>query len=136
MLIWKLMVAVHVFLYRVTGGRFGSSMRGFNVLLLTTLGRKTAQKRTSPLGYIKDGDAYVIIASNAGLDKHPAWYHNIRSNPQVEIQVRDKTLSVKAETATGDYRKRLWEQLLREAPAYGDYEKQTEREIPLVVLRA
>ena len=109
-------------------------MRGFNVLLLTTVGRKSGQERSSPLGYIKDGDAYVIIASNAGLDKHPAWYYNLSANPQVKIQVRDKVLQVKAETATGDYRQRLWEQLLREAPSYRNYKPK--REIPLVVLRA
>jgi F420H(2)-dependent quinone reductase len=135
MFFWKLMVAAHVFLYRITKGRLGSSMRGFKVLLLTTVGRKSGRKHTVPLGYFMNGDAYVVTASNGGLNRHPAWYLNLTSNSQAEIRVKDKVLNVHAETAAGEYRQRLWEQLLREAPAYGQYEKIT-REIPMVVLRA
>jgi deazaflavin-dependent oxidoreductase (nitroreductase family) len=134
MFLWKLFMGLHVLLYRLTKGRFGGNFRGFKILLLTTVGRKTGLKRIVPLGYIMDGDAYVIIASNAGKESHPAWYLNLNTNSQAEIQVGDKVMTVHAETAAGEYRTKLWEQLLREAPAYGDYK--TRREIPLVVLRA
>jgi F420H(2)-dependent quinone reductase len=129
------MVAAHVLLYRMSAGRLGSSRHGFKVLLLTTVGRKTGIKHTVPLGYIMDGDAYVVIGLNGGLEHHPAWYLNLGTNSQAEIQVKDKLLTVHAETAVGEYRQRLWEQLIREAPAYKEYEKTT-REIPVVVLRA
>lgn len=134
MFLWKLFMGLHVFLYRLTKGGIGAKFRDFNVLLLTTTGRKTGLKHTVPLGYIQDGDAYVIVASNAGKETHPAWYLNLNTNSQAEIQVGDKLMTVHAETAAGDYRKKLWEQLLREAPSYGDYK--TKREIPLVVLRS
>ena len=132
--IWKAFTGFHVFLYRISGGRFGSQMRGFGVLLLTTTGRKTGKRRTMPLGYIRDGDSYVVIASNGGLDRHPAWYFNLQQNPNVQIQVRERTLDVKAETAQGDHRQRLWSQVLAEAPGYADYQTRTTREIPLVIL--
>jgi F420H(2)-dependent quinone reductase len=133
MFLWRLFMGLHVLLYRLTKGGFGATFRDFNVLLLTTVGRKSGEKRTVPLGYIRDGDAYVIIASNAGAERHPAWYLNLNSNSEVEIQVKDKVMTVHAETAAGEYRQKLWEQLLREAPSYGDYKPK--REIPLVVLR-
>ena len=82
-----------------------------------------------------DKDAYVIIGSNGGLEHHPAWFLNLGTNSQAEIQVKDKVMSVHAETAQGEYRQQLWQQLLREAPSYGAYENKTIRELPLVVLR-
>ena len=109
--IWKLVTNLSVFLYRASGGKIGGKMRDFNALLLTTTGRKTGKERTTPLGYIRDGGNYVIIASNAGLDYHPAWYYNLQNNPMAQIQVRDLVLNVKAQTARGDQRQRLWAQL-------------------------
>lgn len=132
---WQVFTGFHSWMYRATGGRFGSQMRGFNVLLLTTVGRKTGKRRTLPLGYIRDSERYVVIASNGGLDRHPAWYFNLQHNPNVMIQVREQELAVQATTARGDERRRLWAQLLAEAPGYGDYQTRTSREIPLVILQ-
>jgi len=73
--VFQLLLRFHVFFYRFTGGRFGSQVQGLQVLLLTSLGRKTNRKRTTPLGYFMDGDRYIITASNAGFDSHPAWFH-------------------------------------------------------------
>jgi F420H(2)-dependent quinone reductase len=131
----KLVMAVHSFLYRRTKGRFGGKMFGFNVLLLTTKGRKSGKEYTAPLGYIMDKGNYVICASNGGADRHPSWYFNITSNPQVTVEVMDKRFTATAEVTRGVERKRLFDALVAEAPNYGDYEKKTTREIPMVVLR-
>jgi deazaflavin-dependent oxidoreductase (nitroreductase family) len=132
---FKLIPLIHVFIYRLTGGRLGSEMRGFNVLLLNSVGRKSGQTRTNPLGYFVDGGNYIVIASNAGFDTHPAWYHNLKANPHTTIQVKSQIIKVKAETANSTERQRLWAELMKIAPGYADYEKQTKREIPVVVLR-
>ena len=104
------------------------------MLLLTTTGRRSGKRRTTPLGYFADEGRYVIVGSNAGFNYHPAWYHNIKANPRVTIQVKDKALNATAEVAEPAERQRLWDKLMTIAPLYGGYEKQTKREIPLVVL--
>src|SRR5688572_8442401 len=94
-IIFKLAMSVYVFLYRLTKGKIGGSMRGFKVLLLTTTGRKTGKQRTAPLGYFEPtpGGGYLIIGSAGGAEWNPAWYYNIRSNPQVKIQIGDRVMS-------------------------------------------
>ncbi len=104
------------------------------MLLLTTAGRKTAKPWTTPIGYIRDGSSYVVIASNAGSDRHPGWYLNLQQNPVARIQIGNRVLSVRAETAHGDRRQRFWSQVIAAAPGYAAYEARTTREIPLVIL--
>jgi len=133
--LFKLVARIHTWLYRLTGGRLGSQMSGLNVLLLTSRGRKSGKNRTTPLGYIMDGDNFVIIASNGGLDNHPAWYHNLRSTPLTTIQVRERVIRVNADRASAAERQRLWQTLIQTAPGYANYEKRTSREIPLVILQ-
>ncbi len=133
--LFKLVTAIHVLVYRLTGGKFGSEMRGFHMLLLTTTGRKTGKKRTTPLGYFEHDGGYIVIGSNAGLDTHPAWFHNLKSQPRATIQVKGRQLEVSAETADPGKRSQLWARLVEVAPGYADYAKQTNREIPLVILR-
>lgn len=133
--VYKIVMAVHTFLYRLTRGRIGGKMFGFKVLLLTTKVRRSGQLRTAPLGYIEDSGTYVICASNGGSDTHPAWYHNIKSNPQVTIEVKEKRIPATAQITTGEERLRLWNALVAEAPNYAEYAKSTTREIPMVVLR-
>jgi deazaflavin-dependent oxidoreductase (nitroreductase family) len=133
--IYKLITAIHSFLYRLTRGRFGGKMRDFNVLLLTTKGRKSGKHHTSPLGFIEDNGNYVICGSNGGSDKHPAWYFNIQTSPNVTIEVMDKRIPAVAEVSTGEERLRLWNALVAVAPSYKDYTTKTRREIPMVVLR-
>lgn len=131
----RLAMAIHTFLYRLTGGRFGGEMRGFKVLLLTTTGRKSGQKRTTPLGYFDYDGGYVITASNAGLPRNPGWYYNLKDSPQVTVQVKDRAMTAVAEEARGDLRNQLWGQLVEQAPSYAAYPKQTTREIPVMILR-
>lgn len=133
---FRIFLALHVFFYRLTRGRFGGKVQGLPVLLLTTTGRKTGKKRTIPLGYFKEGDGYVITASYAGFDQHPAWYHNLRSDPHAAIEVNDQRIEVRAEIAGEAQRDQLWTRLVALAPGYADYQKKTSRKIPLVILRA
>lgn len=124
-----------VSLYRLTNGKFGGRVQGLQVLLLTTIGRKTRQERSTPLGYFMDDGNYIITASNAGRDTHPAWFHNLRANPHVRIEIKDRQMEAKAEVAPPEMRSSLWSQLISLSPAYANYARKTHREIPLVILR-
>jgi len=103
-------------------------------LLLTTTGRKSGKKFIFPLFYGHTGNSYVIVASKGGAPEHPGWYRNLIANPDVEVQVGTKTFRAKARTATGAERARLWNEALKFWPPYADYQKKTEREIPVVIL--
>jgi len=133
--LFRSIFSIFVVLYQRTGGKFGGNVQRLRVLLLTTTGRKTGKKRTTPLGYFEHDGGYVIIASNAGFDTHPAWFHNLSSNPQVTLQVQDRQLAAIAEPADPELRKQLWAKLVELAPGYKAYQKRTTREIPLVILR-
>jgi proline iminopeptidase len=125
----------HVRRYRETGGEVGHDWRrGSKILLLTTKGRKTGEPRTVPLIYENDGDRYVIIASKGGAPEHPGWYRNLAQEPQVELQVWDEVFPARARTATGEERERLWKLAAQQWPGYDEYQQQTDREIPVVVL--
>ncbi len=134
-LILKVMIPVSVFLYRLTGGVIGGKLQTMSVLLLTTIGRKSGQPRTVPLAYLRDGSAYVIIASYGGLPRHPAWFLNLERHPEATIQVKKRQMQVKAETATPEKKRELWARLLEAAPGYVNYQKRTSRDIPMVILR-
>ncbi len=103
-------------------------------LLLTTTGRKSGEKYIFPLYYGETGNSYVIIASKGGAPEHPGWYKNLLANPEVEVQVGTKKLKAKARTVTGPDRAKLWDIALKFWPPYAEYQKKTEREIPVVVL--
>jgi len=125
----------HVRRYQETGGAVGHIWRnGATILLLTTTGRKTGNKRTAPLIYARDGDRYVIVASKGGAPEHPGWYQNLEKTPEVELQVKDEVFRARARTTTGDERERLWRKMNEVWPQYDDYAKSTSREIPVVVL--
>jgi deazaflavin-dependent oxidoreductase (nitroreductase family) len=131
----KFSMRMQIALFRLTKGRALSTLRGMPVLLLTTVGRKTGKRRTTPLMYIRDGDSYVVTASNSGSDKHPGWFHNLRASPQAQIEVPGMRLDVAASIATQAERDRLWPQLVAKAPFYDAYQHATTRPIPMVVLR-
>jgi deazaflavin-dependent oxidoreductase (nitroreductase family) len=133
-LLLKVMTPVSVFLYRMSGGAIGGKRGGLPVLLLTSVGRKSGKPRTIPLGYLREGDAYVIIASNAGLPHPPAWLFNLRSHPEATIEVKRSRMQVRAETADPAKTRELWTRLKEIAPGYATYQKRTSREIPMVIL--
>jgi deazaflavin-dependent oxidoreductase (nitroreductase family) len=126
-----------VMLNIVTGGRAyqggPDSPAGF--LTLTTTGRKSGQPRTVHLIYIRDGPAYVLTASNGGRPRNPGWFYNLRNNPQVTIRVHGTQLPAVAEVAGPEQRQQLWARLLEIAPFYAGYEKRTQRQIPMVLVR-
>jgi len=125
----------HVRRYQETGGEVGHIWRrGTKVLLLTTNGRKTGNATTTPLIYEADDGRYVVVASKGGAPQHPGWYRNLLAHPDVEVQVGTAKMKARARTATGEERARLWKTALQFWPPYADYQKKTEREIPVVVL--
>jgi deazaflavin-dependent oxidoreductase (nitroreductase family) len=103
-------------------------------LLLTTTGRRSGKPIVMPLIYGEADGNYVVVASKGGAPQHPGWYLNLAAQPQVEVQVIDKRFRAKARTSTGTERARLWEKMATIYPPYNDYQKKTEREIPVVVL--
>ena len=126
---------IHTFWYRMSGGALGGSLAGRRMLLLTTSGRKSARPRTVALQYLQDGDTPVVIASNGGNPRHPAWWLNLEASPDAEIQIRNETRKVVAEKAEGAERDRLWKAAVDMYSGYEDYQKTANREIPVVVLR-
>ncbi|WP_206785123.1 nitroreductase family deazaflavin-dependent oxidoreductase [Amycolatopsis sp. MtRt-6] len=121
--------------FRANGGKVGNYFEGKNVLLLTTIGAKSGAERLSPLVYTKDGDRYVVAASMGGAPKNPAWYHNLVANPKVTVEVGSEkfeaTATVIADRAERD---RLYAGMVAHAEGFADYEKKTDRLIPIVVL--
>ena len=131
----KLYGQEHVRRYRETGGEVGHIWKeGSTVLLLTTKGRKTGEDRTTPLIYARDGDDYVIVASQGGAPEHPGWYRNLTKTPEVELQVEDDVFPARARTAEGEERERLWRKANEIWPHYEEYAERTDRVIPVVVL--
>jgi deazaflavin-dependent oxidoreductase (nitroreductase family) len=103
-------------------------------LLLTTTGRKSGERFVFPLFYGKVGGSYFVVASKGGAPEHPGWYRNILADPEVEVQVGTVRTKARARTAAGEERARLWREALEFWPPYADYQRKTEREIPVVVL--
>ena len=103
-------------------------------LVLHTTGRRSGQPRQTPLSYTKDGDAYVVIASDGGSPRHPDWYLNLQDDPHADVDVGGRRLRVRAETVTGDERDRLWRQAVRSYGGYAGYQARTDRQIPVVRL--
>jgi deazaflavin-dependent oxidoreductase (nitroreductase family) len=125
----------HVRAYRETGGARGYHWRGTEILLLTTVGRRSGSERTMPLIHRADGpDRWVVVASKGGWPANPGWYENLRADPDVTIQVRDEVVPVHATTTEGAERERLWSLMTEVWPAYDEYQARTDREIPVVLL--
>jgi deazaflavin-dependent oxidoreductase (nitroreductase family) len=128
---------VHQFLYERSGGRIGHRLLGIPCLLLYTTGAKTGRERTSALTYARDGEDYVIVASMGGAPRSPGWYHNLRAQPDVQIQVGTRRMRAHARPVVrgdADY-ERLWDLVnANNRNRYRGYQKQTARAIPMVVL--
>ena len=125
--------------FRSDNGKISSGMfKGARLLLLTTTGAKTGKERINPLAFTRDGDNYVIIASKGGSPTHPDWYHNILANPEVGVEVATHSgvhqFRAHARIAEGDERRRLYDAQAAVMPNFAEYQKKTEREIPVIVL--
>lgn len=128
------LTAAHVRLYRASGGRLGRKFRGAPVMLLDHVGRKSGAHRTSPLIYARDGDDVLLIASNGGDARNPAWFHNLTAAGTAHVVVGSESWDVTARVAEEPERTRLWQKMTAAYPPYDDYQQRTDRQIPLVVL--
>lgn len=124
----------HVKRYVETDGEEGHDWQGTTVLILTTKGRKSGESRSTPLIYGRSGDDYLIVASNGGAAAHPTWYLNLDAEPAVELQVKGDRFKARARTAAEEEKPELWETMVGRWRSYADYQKKTDRQIPVVVL--
>jgi deazaflavin-dependent oxidoreductase (nitroreductase family) len=125
----------HVRRYIETDGEVGYIWReGSPILLLTVTGRKSGTEYTTPLIFGRDGESYVLVASQGGRPKHPDWYLNLAAHPEVGVQVKGDTFRARARTAEGPERERLWRAMNEIWKHYDSYQEKTTREIPVVVL--
>ena len=132
--LFRFVLAVSVYLYRRTRGSFGGHVQGLQVLLLTTIGRKTGKTYTTPLGYFMEDGNYIITASYAGFDNNPGWYYNLLATPHVRLEIKDQQIEAEAKVAPPEKRKSLWSKLISLSPTYAKYATKTSREIPLIIL--
>ncbi|HTX23785.1 MAG TPA: nitroreductase family deazaflavin-dependent oxidoreductase [Steroidobacteraceae bacterium] len=114
---------------------FGGGKGMVPTLLLTTTGRKSGRSLTLPLIFGTAGADYVVVGSKGGAPSHPAWYLNLLANPEVRVQVKADKFDARAFTATGQERAALWKKMVEIYGPYEDYQKKTQRQIPVVVLR-
>jgi F420H(2)-dependent quinone reductase len=125
----------HTLAYRATHGVVGHRFPGLPpMLLLDHVGAKSGQLRTSPLVYTSDGNQLVLVASKGGHAKNPAWFHNLRANPDTTVQVGSERRQVRARVARPEERGRLWEMAVANYAGFDEYQQRADREIPLVVL--
>lgn len=129
-----LLMDEHVRRYRETDGEVGYIWNGVPILLLTTVGRRSGQQRTSALIFARRADDYLVVASQGGAPTHPKWYLNLQATPEAEIQVRADHIPVTTRTATAEEKPRLWKVVTEVWPNYDTYQTRTDRDIPVVVL--
>lgn len=125
---------LNVPVYRATGGRLFGRVGRAPVLLLTTTGRKSGQPRTAPVLYLRDGERLIVIGSNAGNERPPAWALNLVANPDAEVEVGRERRPVHARVAEGEERAELWRRVNDQYAGFDDYATRTDREIRVFVL--
>ncbi len=121
-------------LYRASGGAIGERQWTFHMLLLESVGRKSGKQHTHTLLYFRDGERYIVVASNFAGPKNPAWYWNLRAQPHTRLQAGRKRLNVVATEAEGEERERLWKMAVEEYSNYTVYQQNTSRQIPIIIL--
>jgi len=131
----RIMSTLNVVAFRLSKGRLGGRFPGgAPVLLLTTIGRKSGERRTAPVLYLADGDRFVVVASKGGFSTHPLWYKNLESNPNVEVEVGSERKKMMAKRASDVEKRVLWPKLVAMYRDFDDYQARTQREIPVVIL--
>lgn len=133
--ITKAFTNTHIFLYRISKGKLGGTLGNFPILLLTTTGRKSGLQRTTPVVYIHDGDAYLIVASAGGADQHPIWFLNLQNKPEAKIEVEGEINKVAVEITSDGERARLYERFKAQGDNFVQYEQNTKRPIPVIRLK-
>jgi deazaflavin-dependent oxidoreductase (nitroreductase family) len=133
--ITSLVIGAHVRLYRASKGKVGGSMGGNRLGLLTTVGRRSGRPRTVPVTtFPQDDGSLVVVASNGGQDRPPAWYGNLRAHPQVHLQLGAELRPMLARTATAQEKAEIWPGIVARAKNFAGYQKKTDRDIPVVIL--
>jgi deazaflavin-dependent oxidoreductase (nitroreductase family) len=120
--------------FRANGGKVSGMFAGAPLLLLTTTGARSGQPRVAPLAYTSDNDRLVVIASKGGAPTHPDWFHNLRANPEVTVEVGKEAFPARATIPEGAERQRLFEQMAAQMPNFAEYQRNTTRKLPVVVL--
>ncbi|BBG01148.1 MULTISPECIES: nitroreductase/quinone reductase family protein [Pseudonocardia] len=125
--------------FRENDGRVGEPFTGLPMALVHHVGARSGTERITPLRWFADGGSYVIVASNAGAPDHPAWYHNLKANPDTVVEVSDgagrvDTVTVRTSELTGEHRDRIWTRITDDNEAFAEYERRTDRTIPLLAL--
>lgn len=135
-LFFKAMNGIHRVMLTASGGRFGNDLMNMPVLELTTTGAKSGQKRTAMLtSPVQEGETIVIVASRGGDPQHPAWFHNLKANPDVEVSLKGgPKRPMRARVADAEERSRLWPDITKRYSGYAQYQTKTTREIPVVLL--
>ena len=134
-LVFRGINAFHPLVLRLSGGRVGRSLVGMPVVLLETVGRKSGEVRHTPLtAPVVDGDTVVLVASYGGDSRHPAWYLNLRDQPDVAITMNGVRREMRARTATAEEKAELWPRIVTAYRGYAAYQRRTSREIPVVIL--
>jgi deazaflavin-dependent oxidoreductase (nitroreductase family) len=133
---WQLRLAwrLHRWIYGLSGGRIGTMVNGMPVLMLTTRGRRSGELRTVALQYLRAGDAYVVIGSYVGENKHPAWWMNLVAEPDATVRRGGRVEGIRAREADGQERELLWREIVAIDPAYAEYQQRTSRRIPVILL--
>lgn len=120
--------------FRANAGRVGGNFEGAPMLLLHTTGAKSGRERVNPMMYLRDGERVLVFASKAGADTHPDWFHNVRANPRVTVEIGTERYDADAEIITGDEHDRLYAIQAERYPGFADYARKTDRVIPVVAL--
>ncbi len=121
--------------FRANTGKVGGHFEGAPVLLLTSTGAKTGRSHTTPIMYLPDGDRLLVFASKGGAPRHPDWYHNLKANPRVTVEVGAESYEAEATQLEGEERDRLYAEQARRYPNFGEYQEKTSRTIPVIALR-
>jgi deazaflavin-dependent oxidoreductase (nitroreductase family) len=120
--------------FRKNHGKVGGYFKGAPLLLLHTIGARTGKPRVNPMMYLLDGERFVVFASKGGDPHNPDWYHNLKAHPDVQVEIGDETIDVHSEEAVGVERDRLYQLQSSRYPRFGDYQRKTERVIPVMIL--
>jgi F420H(2)-dependent quinone reductase len=132
--IWNQMTRTQIGVYRLSHGKIAGTRSGAPILLLHHTGRKSGKERVSPLIYVEDGDDLVVVGSKGGSHKHPAWFLNLREMTETEVEVGGDKRRVKVRVASPEEKERLWPRAVEVYGDYANYQRRTERDLPLVIL--
>jgi deazaflavin-dependent oxidoreductase (nitroreductase family) len=120
--------------FRANGGKVGGNFKNATMVLITTKGARTGKEYTTPLVYLPDANRVVVFASKGGAPTNPDWFHNLRANPTVGVEVGTETYQARAVVIEGEERDRLYAEQVKRFPAFGEYENKTKRKIPVIAL--